>query len=147
MTDNNFRTKIDPARRLAELKGAAPAEPAAPVGPEELTPDAASPAAFSTLRTDRRSQLMVTFRSVGGNATALAYSYLVGIEYKPGTGGIRMDFSGYEVKLAGRHLAPLFAALAAQRVSVVTEVDDLHAEALHDPTETVVTGIEITPLK
>ena len=102
--------------------------------------------AFSLISSQRQQKLMVEFRFKTGNARALAYSYLVGIEFDPST-GIKMDFSGYEVQIVGRNLAPWFAGLVAQRVAAVTETDELQAEAKLPSDATVVTEIKITEPK
>jgi len=102
--------------------------------------------AYSLVSSQRQQKLMLELRFKTGNARALAYSYLVGIDFDP-SAEIKMDFSGYVVQIVGRNLNPLFAGLVAQRVSVVTEQDDLQAEATLPEDATVVTKIEITEPK
>lgn len=144
MTDEKFTDRVDPTKRLAELraggggKGAPDATGPVAVGLED------EPDPFSTLSADRQQKVMLELRFKDGNAKALAYSYLVSIDFDP-SAGIRMDFSGYDVRITGRNLHPLFAGLCAQRVAVVTETDDLHADATLPKDATVVTEIEITP--
>ena len=86
---------------------------------------------------------MVTFRLLGGNAKALAYSYMVAADFDPSE-GIKLDFSGYTVQITGRNLRPVFDGLVAQRVAVVREMDALQADANLGDKATVVTGIKIT---
>lgn len=133
---NDFRSRFDPTNRFGESE-----RPAAP--PAEEPVEVHLPC-FSLLSADRRRS-MLEFRFRGGNARALAYSYLVSLEMDPSK-AIAMDFSGYRVELVGRNLAPLFAGLVAQRVAVVRELDDLHAEATLARDATVVTGINVTPI-
>lgn len=128
---------FDPLRRAGEE----PEEPAAPPAVEDEETEA-SEQAYSTVSADRRQKLMLELRFQTGNALALAYSYLVSVEVDP-SAAIVMDFSGYEVKLAGRNLGPLFSALVAQRVAVVRERDDLQAEAESGRGATVVTRIDV----
>ena len=85
---------------------------------------------------------MLELRFKTADAEAFPYSYLVRAQFNPST-GIELDFSACTVRIAGRNLRPLFAALVAQRVAVVTEVDELHAEAALDPGATVVTRLEV----
>jgi hypothetical protein len=141
MTD--YRNKIDPKNQLNALRGETAAlgdeEPVADEIPEAEN----SPDAFSIVA-DRRQKLMVAFRFQDGNAKALSYGYLVAIDFDPSE-GIAMDFSGYEVRLKGRNLGPLFSGLVSQRIGVVQEADALHADATLPKDATVVTAIEITP--
>ena len=85
---------------------------------------------------------MLELRFKSGNATALAYSYLVSANYNPSL-AIRMDFSGYDVVLMGRNLGPLFAALVAHRVAAVHEIDDLEGEVTLPAGATIVTQIQV----
>jgi hypothetical protein len=140
---DDFRSKFDPTRSRAD--GSPAADPPAPASDEAAEECDAGDKAFSLVSADRRQKLMVEFRLKTGNAVALAYSYLVSVGLDPSQ-SIRMDFSGYEVQLAGRNLAPLFAALVAQRVAVVRESDDLQAEATLPKGATVVTTIEVQNL-
>jgi hypothetical protein len=135
-----FRSKFDPTRRRGDGDVAA-ALSASPVADDEEDADPGDKA-FSLLSADRRHKLMLEFRFKTGNAVALAYSYLVSVHLDPSK-AIRMDFSGYEVILSGRNLAPLFSALVSQRVAVVREMDDLQAEANLPQGETVVTEITV----
>jgi hypothetical protein len=146
MTDKKFTHRVDPAKRLAELRDAG----AGKVAPEVEEPlalalddaDEQEAEAFSTLSADRQHKVMLELRFQAGNARAFAYSYLVSIDFDPSQ-GIRIDFSGYEVRITGRNLRPLFAGLVAQRVAFVVEMDDLHAEATLSKDAPVVTGIEV----
>jgi hypothetical protein len=138
-----YTSKVDAARRLAELRQGKE-DPAPPENAEdglEFEPEAAD-AAFSILSADRQHKLMVEFRLLGGDAKALAYSYLVAAEFNPSV-GVRLDFSGYAVTVTGRNLRALFEGLVAQRVAVVREMDALQAEAAAAPGAAIVTGIEI----
>ena len=112
MTEDKHRERMDPAKRLAELRAGGsdkPAPDAEDVVEEEIVDERQS---FSILSADRQHKLMVELRFKTGNARAFAYSYLVSIDFDPSQ-GIRMDFSGYEVAIAGRNLNPLFAGLCA----------------------------------
>lgn len=142
MSDKKFSDRVDPAKRLAELRDGDGGK-AAPAAEEPLAVELDDDQeAYSVLSADRQHKLMVEFRFKTGNARAFAYSYLVSIEFDPSK-EIRMDFSGYEVRIAGRNLNPLFAGLVAQRVAVVNEMDDLHAEATFPKSAMVVTRIEV----
>jgi hypothetical protein len=136
---------VDAARHAAQLRqeAAAPAADDAGEG-AELEREADYPA-YSILSADRQRKVMVEFRRKNGNAKALAYSYLVALDFDPSE-GIAMDFSGYTVKIAGRNLRPLFEGVVAQRVAVVREMDELQAEANLPQDATVVTKIEIKPV-
>jgi hypothetical protein len=101
--------------------------------------------AYSVTSADRRQKAMVEFRFLGGNAKALAYSYLIGIDFDPSV-GVVLDFSQYRVTLRGRNLRPVFENLAAHRVAFVRESDPLQAEATAAEGETVVTAIEVRDL-
>lgn len=138
MTENNFTRRVDTAQRLAELRNGSKPQVEADTTPSEER-DAE---AFSLISADRQQKLMLELRLRSGNAKALAYSYLVAVDYDK-SGGITMDFSGWDVTLGGKNLESLFSGLVAQRVSVVSELDDLHAEALLPIDATVVTRIDI----
>lgn len=142
MTGEGFRDKFDPGKRLTELRRGG--EPADTTPSGESADDEGAPEAFSLLSADRQQKVMLEFRFKDGNARALPYSYLVSLDFDP-SNGIGMDFSGYEVRVAGRNLEPLFTGLVSQRVAVVREVDPLHAAASADEDSTVVTHIAITP--
>ncbi len=90
-------------------------------------------------------RLMLELRMASGNAKALAYGYLVAMDFDPSQ-GIVIDFTGYKVTLKGRHLRPLFMALAAHRVSNIQEIEELHAEATLSKEATVVTSIKVEAL-
>src|ERR1700679_2545311 len=107
-----YSSKVDAARRLAELRKGRE-DPDAPEEAEELELEPVEEnRAFSILSADRQHKLMVEFRLLGGNAKALAYSYLVAADFDP-TVGIRLDFSGYTVAITGRNLRGLFDALVS----------------------------------
>ena len=141
-----FASKVDAAKRLAELRkdGAEPVADEMEEGivfePEEEKP------AFSMVSADRMRKVMVVFRMLNGNAKALAYSFLVAIDLDP-SGSILIDFTGYTVAITGRNLIPLFDGLAAHRIAVVREMDELQAEANLPEEETVVLKIEIKPVE
>ena len=142
---NGHNSTVDAARRLAELRQAN-AEPTADTAEEGINVESMEERpAFSILSADRQRKVMVEFRWKHGNAKALAYSYLVALDFDPSE-GIAMDFSGYAVKITGRSLRPLFEGLVAQRVAVVREMDDLQAEANVEEGETVILKIEVKPV-
>ena len=141
MTDEGFQERLDASKRLADLRSGT-GKPAVAEGggpPDAAEEDAP---AFSTLSADRQQKVMLELRFKTGNARALAYSYLVSMQFDP-SAGIIMDFSGYEVRISGQNLHPLFAGLVAQRVAVVNEIDDLQAEASQPKDATIVTKIEV----
>jgi hypothetical protein len=146
MTEKKLSNRVDPTKRLAELRdggaGKSASEDAEPLA-LELDDEQE---AFSTLSADRQQKVMLELRFQAGNARAFAYSYLVSLDFNPSE-GIRMDFSGYEIRIAGRNLRPLFAGLVAQRVAFVVEMDDLHAEVTLPKDTPVVTGIEVVESK
>ena len=138
MTDEKFTSLVEKTKRQAgEGKDAAPLTAADEPGDEPGKDP------FSVLSADRMQKVMCEFRLKTGNAVALAYSYLVKAEFDPSS-GIDLDFSAHKVRLTGKNLAPVFAGLVTQRVAVVTEMDDLYAEAELGPDATVVTGIEVS---
>ncbi|OWK46465.1 hypothetical protein [Fimbriiglobus ruber] len=126
MTDEHYRRTGDAASRLAEIrKGAKTTEASG----EEVALEVADSdnESYSTLSADRQQKVMLELRLLTGNAKALAYSYLVSIDFNP-TSGIAMDFSAYDVRISGRNLRPLFSGLVAQRVAYVQERDELYGE-------------------
>lgn len=142
MTDEKLTGRADHAKRLAELRAGGGGKPAAATAEPPSVEDEQEPDPYSIRSADRQQKVMLELRFKNGNAKALAYSYLVSIDFDPSK-GIRMDFSGYDVGITGRNLHPLFAGLCAQRVAAVNETDELHAEATLPDTATVVTGIEV----
>jgi hypothetical protein len=140
MSDDRFTTLVEKTKRQGEGADTVSLTPS-PEAAAEAGPDP-----FSVLSADRMQKVMCEFRLRGGNAVALAYSYLVKAEFDP-SNGIDLDFSSHQVRLTGNNLAPVFAAVVSQRVAVVTEVDDLHAEAEFGPDATVVTGIAVTKVE
>ncbi len=145
MTDNRTQNRGDTASRLAELRGGGRGTVEEPGEPVELEAEEEG-RSYSTLSADRMQKVMLELRYKTGNAKALAYSYLVAIDFDPSE-GIVLDFSGHEVRISGRNLRPLFSGLAAQRVAVVQEVDDLYVETASAPVATVVTEIVVRELK
>jgi hypothetical protein len=111
----------------------------------EFEPETPSDA-FSLVSADRHRKVMLELRMLDGNSKALAYSYLVAVDFDPSE-GIRMDFSGYTVAIHGRNMRPLFDGLVSQRVAVVREMDAIQAEATAAPGAAIVTAIEITPVE
>jgi hypothetical protein len=143
MTEDKYKRPGDPAARLAELregKKPAPAADEALLETGEALEEGGE--AFSVLSAARMQKVMVEFRFKNGNAKALAYSYLVSIDLDP-SAEIVMDFSVCKVRLVGRNLRPLFAALLSQRAAFVQETDELHAEATIPKDATVITQIEL----
>ena len=142
MTDDKFRKPIDAASRLAELRGESEdtLEIAEELEAEEVVAGKKEP--FSNLSADRMHKVMLELRFKGGNAKALAYSYLVEIDFNPSK-EIVLDFTAYEVRLVGRNLHSLFSGLTAQRVAFVQETDDYYAEATLDDAEPVITQIKV----
>ncbi|HEX4610134.1 MAG TPA: hypothetical protein VH092_18215 [Urbifossiella sp.] len=140
MTDDKYRRPGDAASRLAELReGRRFAEPPLAEA-EEIEEEAGE--SFSMRSADRSQKVMLELRFKTDDATALAYSYLVRADLDPSL-GILLDFSAYEVRIDGRNLRPLFSGLVAQRVAVVTETDELQAEAAIPKDPTVVTKIDV----
>jgi hypothetical protein len=113
---------------------------------EMIAEEVAEERAFSTLSADRQRKVMLELRYKTGNAKALAYCYLVGIDFNPSK-EIVMDFSAYEVRISGRNLPSLFSGLVAQRIAFVQEADDLYAEMSEEPDTTIVTKIEVRETK
>jgi hypothetical protein len=142
MTEEGFRERLDQSKRLADLRSGTDKPAVAKGGGSPEVAEEDQPA-FSILSADRQQKVMLELRFTTGNARAFAYSYLVGVQFDR-SAGITLDFSGYEVRITGRNLDPLFAGLVSQRVAVVNEMDDLQAEARHSEDETVVTGIQVS---
>jgi hypothetical protein len=83
--------------------------------------------AFGFLRGARERALMLEFRLKDGRALALSYALLDQASFDP-SDGIRLKFSGQEIRLAGRLLnersgpsAPLFDAIVRHRVTWIKE--------------------------
>jgi hypothetical protein len=140
MTDDKFKKAADAAARLSEIREGKKAPPASVLEVEEEGDVPGE--TFSTLSADRNQKVMLELRFKTGDASALAYSYLVRADCNPSE-GIRLDFSVCEVLLTGRNLRPLFAGIIAQRVTFVQEIDELHAEAMLDSDATAVTRIGV----
>jgi hypothetical protein len=136
-----FQSTIEKAKRHADLTRPKETPPEGIIETEKDTPQQDHPA-FSLISADRHQKTMLEFRLLDGNAFALAYAYLVGIQFNPSM-EIQMDFSGYQVHLTGRNLRPLFDALVAQRVASIHQMDDLQARANLPETATVVLQIEV----
>ncbi len=145
MTDDRTQNRGDAASRLAELRGGSRGTLEEPEEPMALEAEEEGPS-YSTLSADRMQKVMLELRYKTGNAKALAYSYLVGIDFDPSE-GIVLDFSGHEVRISGQNLRSLFSGLVAQRVASIQEVDDLYVEAASAPVSTVVTQIVVRELK
>jgi hypothetical protein len=140
MMDDKFKGLVDKTRRqVADGRDTMPAA-------EGTEVEAVGSESYSVLSADRAQKAMCEFRLKTGNAVALAYSYLVKIDFDP-SAGIEMDFSAHAVKITGKNLAAVFAGLVAQRVAVVTEIDELQAEAVLGKDATVVTGIEVVKVE
>ncbi len=142
MTGDRGKRGIDPAAKLSELRGGGP-PPADEVVREVEEIAEGSDETFSTRSADRNQKVMLELRKKTGDATALAYSYLVRADFDPSE-GIVLDFSAYTVRLSGRNLRPVFAGIVAQRFAFVQETDDLHAEATPGATGPLVTGMTVT---
>ncbi|HEX4613237.1 MAG TPA: hypothetical protein VH092_33935 [Urbifossiella sp.] len=142
MTDDSYRRPGDPAARLSELRSEKRWADPPPVA-EEVEEEGGGPGeSFSMRSADRRQKVMLEFRRKTGDATALAYSYLVRADLDP-SGSIVLDFAAYVVQIEGRNLRPLYSGLVVQQVAVVAEVDEIQAEATVPRDKTVVTRIEV----
>jgi hypothetical protein len=140
MSDDKFRRPDDAASMLADLRsGKKSAEPP-PLEVEEV--DDSPDESFSMRSADRQQKVMLELRLKTDDAEAFPYSYLVRARFNPSK-GIRLDFGVAEVLVLGRNLRPIFLGLVAQRVAVIQEIDDLHAEATLAKDATVVTKIEV----
>jgi hypothetical protein len=134
MSDDKFRKTSDAATRLAELReGKKPLEPTEEEGDVE---------AFSTISADGQQKVMLELRFKTDDAEAFPYSYLVRAKFNRSE-GILLDFGVAEVRISGLNLRPLYAGVVTQRVAMIPEVDELHAEAEGAASGTVVTRIEI----
>ncbi len=89
-------------------------------------------------------ELMIELRLRDGKKRALAYTYLVEVDYCP-VEGIAMMFVGYKVRIEGRNLSTLFDFLVRHAVNFVCEKDSFHDTA--DEQEIFVSTIEITTNK
>jgi hypothetical protein len=99
-------------------------------------------AAYSHVGPDRGPhKIMVELRLLSGKAKALSYAYLVALDFDP-EGIIDLDFTGWQVRLEGRNLRPLFEAIASNRVSRIKEANSLLARTLPEKA-TVVTSIQV----
>jgi hypothetical protein len=145
MNNDGYAGKFQHQRRIDELRGGS--DHAAPPIAEELDgEDTLEGDAFTVLSADRHQKIMLELRFKNGNAKALAYSYLVAMDFNPSE-AIKMDFGGHEVTISGRKLEPLFAGLVAQRVAIIREMDRLHAEATASKDDTVVSSIQVVESK
>jgi hypothetical protein len=87
-------------------------------------------------------ELMIELRLKDGKKKALAYAYLVEVDYCP-VEGITMIFVGHRVRIEGRNLSTLFDFLVRHAVNFVSEKDSFHDTG--DDQEIFVSGIDITP--
>jgi hypothetical protein len=137
----SFQSTVEKAKNHADLRRPRELDEKPLANDENPIPQEPNPA-FSLVSADRQQKTMLEFCFVDGNAVALAYAYLVGIQFNPSM-EIQMDFSGYQVHLKGRNLRPLFDALVAQRVASIQQMDDLQSRANLLETATVVLNIEV----
>jgi hypothetical protein len=63
---------------------------------------------------------MITFKLATDNAHALAYAYLVGIEYDK-SGAVTLEFTSHKVVIKGRRLDALFGSLVNHLVISVRQ--------------------------
>jgi hypothetical protein len=134
MKDDKSPGPGDAATRLAELRaGKKPLEPAENIDDVDT---------FSTMSADRQQKVMLELRFKTDDAEAFPYSYLVRARFNP-SNGILLDFGVAEVRISGLNLRPLYAGLVTQRVAMIPEVDELHAEATLAKDATIVTRIEV----
>jgi hypothetical protein len=113
---------------------------------DELEPAEDDGRCYSIVSADRMRKLALELRYLTGDGKALAYSYLVSIDWSPSE-GIKMDFSGNAVEIRGRNLRAIFDAAVAQRLAYVREMDDLQARANLPSGAPVVTKIKVTDLR
>ena len=86
---------------------------------------------------------MLDIRAITRDAVAMPYSYLEMIQYDPSV-AIVVTFAVCEVRIEGRNLAELYAALTEHKVNYIQENDAKYDEV---PEESpFIERIEITPL-
>lgn len=87
--------------------------------------------------------MMLDIRAVTRDAVAMPYSYLEMIQYDPSV-ALVLTFAACEVRIEGRNLAELYAALTEHKVNYIQENDSKYDEV---PEESpFIERIEITPL-
>jgi hypothetical protein len=87
--------------------------------------------------------MMLDIRAITRDAIAMPYSYLEMIQYDPSV-ALVLTFSACEVRIEGRNLAELYAALTEHKVNYIQENDAKYDEV---PEESpFIERIEITPL-
>lgn len=150
MSEDKFKHSTDPATRLAELRSGGPKKPAAVDADAELVEaeelSEAGGESFSVLSAARMQKMMLELRFRTDDADAFPYSLLVRAKLDKSK-DILLDFSIAEVRISGRRLRPLYAAIVAQRAAFVQEMDDLYAEAELEADATVVTAINVIERK
>lgn len=146
MSDDKPKHPPDPAARLSELRSGGPKKPAKVEAEHELAEaeefSEAKDKSFSTLSAERMQKMMLEIRFKTQDAEAFPYSFLVRASFNKSK-GILLDFSLAKVRISGRNLRPLYAAIVSQRAAVVKETDELYAEAVSTADATVVTKIEL----
>ncbi len=90
---------------------------------EDFDLDLGDPAAsFAVLADGETPTPMVDFRGHDGHSLALPYARLLSIDFQP-VSGISLEFQDHRVKIRGRNLRRLYAALVQHRVVFVQEGD------------------------
>jgi hypothetical protein len=148
MNDDRFKTN-DPAKRLDDLRRRPGDQDEALSLDEnevELAPAEEGRKSYSLVSADRMRKLMLVLWKINGNAKAMAYSYLVAVDWLR-SDGIKMDFSSYSVEILGRNLQPVFDGLVAQRIASIRELDDVQARANLPEKAPVVTKITIVEIE
>jgi hypothetical protein len=87
--------------------------------------------------------IMLDIRATTRDAVAMPYSYLEMIQYDPSV-AIVLTFTVCEVRIEGRNLAELYAALTEHKVNYIQENNAKYDEV--PETSPFIERIEITPL-
>ncbi len=87
--------------------------------------------------------IMLDIRATTRDAVAMPYSYLEMIQYDPSV-AIVITFAVCEVRIEGRNLAELYAALTEHKVNYIQENDAKYDEV--PESSPFIERIEITPL-
>ena len=87
--------------------------------------------------------IMLDIRATTRDAVAMPYSYLEMIQYDPSV-ALVLTFAACEVRIEGRNLAELYAALTEHKVNYIQENNAKYDEVPED--SPFIERIEITPL-
>jgi hypothetical protein len=132
----------DDFRKLIETKRESAAQHTEAVE-ADTEPEQVDHRCYSLVSSSRMQKLMLELRFKNGNAKAIAYSYLLSVNFDP-SHGIVLDFGTLTVKVQGFNLIPVFQGLVAQRIAWIRELESEYENETMSKTEPQVTAITVT---